>query len=327
MSKLHRDPKMPLQCPLYKLKSSYELLLGINFPLMDQEEILTKSDSYSVNCAKFFISRNTNLALESYIQLKLTKGEKLNVILVCQLVQRHESTVTSDQIQATMFLPEHCCRLDTSLVTATNTEQLFIQAAEFQRGRNRNISGNRRSSSQRGSQQRNSSRRRYFRSPGGSFRPKSPRRQSQSPGKNSYQKSSSGQSGRKSSHQRMISKHGRRYSRSPGGKTWFVSSRSTTPKSNYNQDNRGRAGNPATHPNCMRCGGSHLSSDCRLYTFWSGDPCLKCGKMHATQAHRNRSTSVTRATAPRISGYESILVPTAPSLNPVNFLEREMSKN
>ena len=274
MSKLHRDPKMPLQCPLYKLKSSYELLLGINFPLMDQEEILTKSDSYSVNCAKFFISRNTNLALESYIQLKLTKGEKLNVILVCQLVQRHESTVTSDQIQATMFLPEHCCRLDTSLVTATNTEQLFIQATEFQRGRNRNTSGNRRSSSQRGSQQRNNSRRRYFRSPGGTFRPKSPRRQSQSPGKNSYQKSSSGQSGRKSSHQRMISKHGRRYSRSPGGKTWFVSSRSTTPKPNYNQDNRGRAGNPATHPNCMRCGGSHLSSDCRLYTFWSGDPCM-----------------------------------------------------
>ena len=327
MSKLHRDPKMPLQCPLYKLKSSYELLLGINFPLMDQEEILTKSDSYSVNCAKYFISRNTNLALESYIQLKLTKGEKLNVILVCQLVQRHESTVTSDQIQATMFLPEHCCRLDTSLVTATNTEQLFIQAAEFQRGRNRNFSGNRQSSSQRGSQQRNGSRRRFFRSPGGSFRPKSPRRQSQSPGKNSYQKSSSGQSGRKSSHQRMISKHGRRYSRSPGGKTWFVSSRSTTPKSNYNQDNRGRSGNPATNPNCMRCGGSHLSSDCRLYTFWSGDPCLKCGKMHATQAHRNRSTSITRATAPRISGYESILVPTAPSLNPVSFLEREMTKN
>ena len=283
--------------------------------------------SYSVNCAKYFISRNTNLALESYIQLKLTKGEKLNVILVCQLVQRHESTVTSDQIQATMFLPEHCCRLDTSLVTATNTEQLFIQAAEFQRGRNRNISGNRRSSSQRGSQQRNGSRRRFFRSPGGSFRPKSARRQSQSPGKNTYQKSSSGQSGRKSSHQRMTSKHGRRYSRSPGGKSWFISSRSTTPKSNYNQDNRGRAGNPATHPNCMRCGGSHLSSDCRLYTFWSGDPCLKCGKMHATQAHRNRSTSVTRATAPRISGYESILVPTAPSLNPVSFLEREMSKN
>ena len=336
MSKLHRDPKMPLQCPLYKLKSSYELLLGINFPLMDQEEILTKSDSYSVNCAKYFISRNTNLALESYIQLKLTKGEKLNVILVCQLVQRHESTVTSDQIQATMYLPEHCCRLDTSLVTATNTEQLFIQAAEFQRGRNHSSSGNgqfssqrgdRRSSSRRGSQQRDGHRRRFFRSPGGRFWPKSTRRQSQSPGRNSYQKSSSGQTVRRPSHHRVTSKHGRRYSRSPGGKSWFISSRSSTPKNNYNQDNRGRTGNPATQNTCIRCGGSHLSSDCRLYTFYSGNPCEKCGKMHPTQAHRHRSTSATGAKSSRISGYESILVPTAPSLNPINFLEREVSKN
>merc|ERR1711954_338800 len=126
---------------------------------MNQEEILTKSDSYSVNCAKFFISRNTNIALESYIQLKLTKGEKLNTILVCQLVQRHESTVTSDQIQATLFLPEHCCRLDTSLVTATTTEQLFIQAADFRRGKNSGSSGRRHSSSRNGSQQRGNYRR------------------------------------------------------------------------------------------------------------------------------------------------------------------------
>ena len=79
MSKLHRDPKMPLQIPLYKLKSAYELLLGISFPLMDPDEILTKSVNYAVNCAKYFVSKNTNSALESYIQLKLTKGERLNV--------------------------------------------------------------------------------------------------------------------------------------------------------------------------------------------------------------------------------------------------------
>ena len=162
-----------------------------------------------------------------------------------------------------------------------------------------------------------------------SFRPKSATRQSQSPAKKSYQKSSSGQSNHKGSHQRKTSKHGRRYSRSPGGKSWFISSRSATPSSNYNQDNRGRSGNPnAYNNNCMRCGKNHMSSECRLYTFYSGDPCGKCGLMHATHAHRTRSTSANRATAPRISGYESILVPTAQSLNPVNFLERnEQTKN
>ena len=320
MSKLHRDPKMPLQIPLYKLKSGYELLLGISFPLMDPDEILTKSDSYAVNCAKYFISKNTNAALESYIQLKLTKGERLNVVLVCQLVQRHESNVVSDQILATMYLPEHCTRLDTQLVTATNTEQLFLHATEFQRRNSRGYSGDRRPPSKHGSQQRNGSKRRFFHSPGGTFQPKGNRGQSMSPGRKI-----SGPQGRRNSHQRVISKHGRRYSRSPGGKNWTISSRSPTPNSNYNQNNRGRSGNPATNQqSCIRCGGNHSSGDCRLYGYWTGEPCQKCGKMHHTGAHRHRSTSAPRAGGSnRIGGYESIIVPQSPSLNPVNFLERE----
>ena len=320
MSKLHRDPKMPLQIPLYKLKSVYELLLGISFPLMDADEILTKSDSYSVNCAKYFISKNTNAALESYIQLKLTKGERLNVVLVCQLVQRHESNVTTDQISATMFLPEHCTRLDTQLVTATNTEQLFIHSTEFNRNKPRGYSGNRKSPSRYGNKQRDGSRKRFFRSPGGSFRSGSNRGQSASP-----KRKPSGQQERRNSHQRVTSKHGRRYSRSPGGKSWYISSRSPTPNSGYNQTNRGRSGNPTTNQQtCIRCGGAHSSGDCRLYGYWSGDPCKKCGKMHQTAAHRQRSTSLPRSGGSnRISGYESVIIPQAPSLNPVNFLDRE----
>jgi len=252
------------------------------------------------------------------------KNEKLNTILVCQLVQRHESTNTSDQITVSLQLPEHCTRLDTSLVTATNTEQLFIQAAEFRK--NRNFSGSGRISSRRGSQQRDNSgkRRRFVRSPGGSFRPRSSSRRSQSPGKNKYQKSS-GQSARGYSNQRATSKHGRRYSRSPGGKNWVMSSRSPTPR--FNQDTRGRSGNPATQTHCIRCGGNHESSHCRIYNYHNGDPCAKCGLMHPTQAHRARSSSATRAQNSRVGGYESILVPADQSLNPVNFLNREMPKN
>ena len=320
MSKLHRDPKMPLQIPLYKLKSSYELLLGISFPLMDADEILTKSDSYAVNCAKFFISKNTNSALESYIQLKLTKGERLNVVLVCQLVQRHESNVIADQISATMFLPEHCTRLDTQLVTATNTEQLFIHSSEFQGNKSRHYSGNRKSPYKDGYKQNDKSRKRFTRSPGGTFRSSSNRGRSGSQGRKS-----SGQQGRRNSHQRVTSKHGRRYSRSPGGKNWYMSSRSPTPNSSYNQNNRGRSGHPTSNQNsCIRCGGAHNSNDCRIYGYYNGDPCQKCGKMHPTAAHRPRSTSNQRAGGShRISGYESVIVSQAPSLNPVNFLERE----
>ena len=141
MSKLNRAPGMPLQVPLYKLKSSYELLLGISFPLMDSETVLTRSDSYSMNSAKHFISKNTSIALDNYVQLKMTKGEKLNVMLVCQMVARHEANVPSDQISTTLILPEHCTRLDTQMVTASNVEELYINSSEFQRNRSRDHSG------------------------------------------------------------------------------------------------------------------------------------------------------------------------------------------
>ena len=324
MSRLHRDPKMPLQVPLYKLKSSYELLLGISFPLMDADEVLTKSDSYAVNSAKHFISKNTNAALESYIQLKLTKGEKLNVMLICQMVQRHEANVTGDQISATLYLPEHCTRLDTQLVTATNTEELFINSSEFQRNRPRGPSGNRntrQSPAKYDHKQRDGSRRKFYRSPGGTFRSNGGRGQSPSPGR----RTSSSQQGRRNSHQRVTSKHGRRYSKSPGGKSWYISSRSPTPNPSYNQTTRGRPGNPSTGTQtCVRCGGNHSSGDCRAYGYWNGDPCATCGKMHKTSLHRQRSTSVQRGGgANRISNYESVIIPQQPSLNPVNFLDRE----
>ena len=55
--------------------------------------MLTRSDSYAMNSAKHFISKNNSIALDNYVQLKMTKGEKLNVMLVCQMVARHESNV------------------------------------------------------------------------------------------------------------------------------------------------------------------------------------------------------------------------------------------
>ena len=74
---------MPLQVPLYKLKSSYELLLGISFPLMEADTVTIRSDSYATNCAKYFFSKNTAFAVSNYVQLKMAKGESVGVMLVC----------------------------------------------------------------------------------------------------------------------------------------------------------------------------------------------------------------------------------------------------
>ena len=260
MSKLNRAPGMPLQVPLYKLKSSYELLLGISFSLMDADTVLTRSDSYAMNSAKHFISKNTSIALDNYVQLKMTKGEKLNVMLVCQMVARHEANVPSDQISTTLILPEHCTRLDTQMVTASNVEELYINSSEFQRNRSRDHSGSRRDKKSpakynNGSKDkpRNGSHTRYWRSPGGTFRPSRSAGRGQSPsGTSPGRRTSSTPQGRRGSRQRFTSKHGRRYSKSPGGNSWHISSRSPTRRPANSQVTRGRPGHPSNTTGCPK---------------------------------------------------------------------------
>merc|ERR1712030_261604 len=90
MAKLHRKPGEQIQVPLYKLKSYYELLLGITFPQLDNETAV----------------------ISKYIGYKIQKGEPINVMGVCQVISAHENTTPTDAIQSTLYLPEIATRLD-----------------------------------------------------------------------------------------------------------------------------------------------------------------------------------------------------------------------
>ena len=267
-------------------------------------------------------------------------------MLVCQMVGRHESDHPSDQIQTTQYLPEHATRLDTQMSTASNVEELFIYATKL--GRNRGFSSRYNSTFRRDSKSpakphnRNNGKKRdgsqrssYWQSPGG--RAYSPSRRFDR-GRSPYKGNPAGRhksttpvsnpgQGRRGSGQRFTSKHGRRYERSPGGNSWRMSSKSPTPRRQFTQTNRGRPGNPSTSaPSCMRCGGTHNSTDCRAYGYWDGSPCAQCGLMHQSSLHRHRSTSAQRSNnsgTHRIQNYESEVVPSYPVNNPVNFFERK----
>ena len=102
---------------------------------MEADTVTIRSDSYATNFAKYFLSKNTAVAVSNYVQLKMAKGESIGVMLVCQMVGRHESDHPSDQIQSTQYLPEHATRLDTQMSTASNVEELFINATKLDRNR------------------------------------------------------------------------------------------------------------------------------------------------------------------------------------------------
>ena len=105
MARLHRKPGEQIQVALYKLKSYYELLLGISFPQLDSNTATIRADNYSANSAKYFVSSNTGAVINKYIGYKVQKGEPVNVMGVCQVISQHENTTTSDAIQTVMYLP------------------------------------------------------------------------------------------------------------------------------------------------------------------------------------------------------------------------------
>ena len=348
MSKLNRAPGIPLQVPLYELKSYYELLVGINFPLMEPETVTTRSDSYASNCTKFFITKNTRVALDSFVQMKMQKGEKTNLMSICQVVGHHEASNPADQLQTVMFLPEHATRLDIQMSSATNVEELFINSTIIDRGRPRQDSkspaGSSRNgkyySNNRGSNARHNDSRRNTHntsSTGSDYY----RKKSQSPytrpqgGGNGTNGSRSGTprtgSGRRRSPSFFQSPNGRKYTRSPGKNTFRRYSKSPNSGQKQNtQDNRGRQSDRNSNQpvQCIRCGGAHNASFCQKYDWWEGPPCDQCGRMHDTRLHRGRSiTPGPRNTHPgqrRIKNYQSEIIPgqAVPNEDQINYFEK-----
>ena len=348
MSKLNRAPGIPLQVPLYELKSYYELLVGINFPLMEPETVTTRSDSYASNCTKFFISKNTRVALDSFVQMKMQKGEKTNLMSICQVVGHHEASNPADQLQTVMFLPEHATRLDIQMSSATNVEELFINSTIIDRGRPRQDSkspaGSSRNgkyySNNRGSNARHNDSRRNTNntsSTGSDYY----RKKSQSPytrpqgGGNGTNGSRSGTprtgSGRRRSPSFFQSPNGRKYTRSPGKNTFRRYSKSPNSGQKQNtQDTRGRQSDRSSNQTvqCIRCGGAHNASFCQKYDWWEGPPCDQCGRMHDTRLHRGRSiTPGPRNTHPgqrRIKNYQSEIIPgqAVPNEDQINYFEK-----
>ena len=174
MARLHRKPGEQIQVALYKLKSYYELLLGISFPQLDSDTATIRADNYSANSSKYFVSTNTAAVINRYIGYKIQRGEPVNVMGVCQVISTHENTTTSDAIQTIMYLPEMATRLDTQMSSARNVEDLVIASTNFERGRGdstkQNGQQNRRNSNFRspnGTNYKTRGRSTGFRSPGG----------------------------------------------------------------------------------------------------------------------------------------------------------------
>ena len=130
MGKLCRKPGEMVQSVLYKLKSQYEMLLGIQFPSLPIETVSLRADNYSSNCAQYFVSSNTAKMVQQYICYKIQKGDTNSVMKISKIITNHESFNSADRIQTTCYLPEQATRLDSSMFNRSNIEELIVASAQ-----------------------------------------------------------------------------------------------------------------------------------------------------------------------------------------------------
>ena len=112
LARITRKPTDMLQSPLFKMRGYYEMLLSIEFPSMEAEDISLRADYYSASSAQHLVSKNTALVIQQFIQIRNTENEPISVTSITNLVSTHEATHPNDRPTTVMYLPENCTRLD-----------------------------------------------------------------------------------------------------------------------------------------------------------------------------------------------------------------------
>ena len=309
LGQITRKPTEMLQSPLFKMRSFYEMLLSIEYPAMSKDDISLRADYYSASSGHHLVGKNTAIVIAQFISIRNTEGEPISVTAITNLVTSHEASNPGDRPSTVLYLPESCTRLDKQAYQASNVTDLVLATSKLTLGRKErghsskyrpeSKSGDRSSRSfsrdrkypdnwqKNGYRQGRSKDSRTSRKDGFNRQESGDRKyRLRSGDRGNFKRSSSGNRDRQKSWDRK--RQGQeKYKKSPSRS--FSRDRGRSPYSKRASPARGARAKQDS--NCMRCGGMHLSMDCRLYPFYKGNPCEKCSLMHETKLHHARSNS------------------------------------
>ena len=317
IGQISRKPQELLQTALYQLLAYYTMLLSIEYPTMTESAIRLKADHYSCISAIHLVSKNTGAVINQFVALRQQENENVSVLAITNLVTSHEAQNQSDKATTVLYLPESCTRLDKQASQATNVQDLVLATSKLTLNKNnRGRQTMSRSHSRDGKYSRSQSRDKDYRksresrdrNPKARYRnEKNDRRYSQKGYREkSYDRRSSSYDRGHSKNDRRSDSQSQKYSRNDKKDKKYERRNSSENKKQYprrdsssrnKNENRERSKSKQREKsprnmNCLRCGGSHLSSSCKKYDFYNGEPCSTCQFLHSTANHKgNRQSS------------------------------------
>ena len=315
IGQISRKPTELLQSSLYRLLSYYTMLLSIEYPNMTEEEIHLKADYFASSSAIHLVSKNTGVIINQFVALRQQEGEHVSVISVTNLVTSHEAQNQGDKQTTVLYLPEACTRLDKQASQAQNVTDLVLAATNLSLGNSKGYNRARQSFSKShsrdkqysrsGSRDRNQ-RKSRDRNPKARYRREQGDRRNSSDGhrKKSYDKndrrSPSHNRGHSNNDRRSTSqsqrysrvdKRDQKYDRRSSSDKKQNPRRSSSGKNKYEDRTRSSSKTREKSPrnmNCLRCGGNHISSSCKKYPYYNGEPCSTCQFLHDSKMHKGQ---------------------------------------
>ena len=131
LSTIHRKTSQQIQGPIFRIKSLYQMLISINFPMMDQDKIELRSYYFGTTCITHLVSKTTATVIEQYTTIKAQEGDSTSCRSLCDFVTSHESINKEDQLSNTVYLPKPCSRLDQAAYQASSVSELLVATNQF----------------------------------------------------------------------------------------------------------------------------------------------------------------------------------------------------
>ena len=131
LSTIHRKTTQQVQGPVFRVKSLYQMLISINFPMMDPDKIELRADYFGTSCIKYLVSKNTATVIDQYTTIRAQEGDTTSCTALCDFVTSHETMNKDDQLSQTVYLPEPCSRLDQAAYQASSVSELLVATNQF----------------------------------------------------------------------------------------------------------------------------------------------------------------------------------------------------
>jgi hypothetical protein len=322
LSSITRKTSDQIHISLFRIKSLYQMVLGINQAHLTEQKVETRAEFLAISCIQFLVTPQTWVQFQTFLQMKSAEQEAIGCAEACNFLASQELVGAEFQLSTTLYLPKQCSMLDMACLEANSITDLVISTTSKQvQNKENGMRKNRTPERDSRSYYKNNNNRRYSKdrdtgrdnnrrqqeggqrnnSPYGNKRYGSGDRVSRDRGQTRENGRDSGERQRRDSGERQRRDSGNRQRRGSverqrRGSGERGQRRGSSEKDrgqrryyenkgqNRTRSNSRQKGSPVRLTGCFRCSSTnHEAENCKRFGWYEGPACTHCSYLHESR--------------------------------------------